>query len=378
MVDATKLLLNIHTRQPNITPIKIYIIVIRVFSLPPFFISTMANSIMSKSANSTKVQPLWKRRVRKMPLSSKKLAGPGFIILNIIRAMNIVALLAVVAASVIMIIKTFTVSKFYFFDGATHAITVLASLFLIMSECSIFKNWFARNWPVLSYEHGFNFLGLSMAVLGIDILGNLNKQATSQQSLGLPFWRIVISSGIVVLVMGLINIAMTYIFRDPCLKVTARQIRSKGAVAISDKEGLDENSGKPHSINTSLPRSNSVMQSGAYSPSQYSQPSPKKSPLTVRNFMTRTRDSILPSYRSQLPSYPRSPERAAYPQSPVRSPGGSIKSSTAAAKQANKELREEAGSPRPIMNISAPLNVNPQFAHLVRPDNAHHPSQRRP
>lgn len=330
-------------------------------------------------ANSTKVVPLWKRRVKKMPLSSKKLAGPGFIILNVIRAMNIIALLAVVAASVIMIIKTFTVSKFYFFDGATHAITVLASLFLVISEGSVFKGWFSRNWPVLSLEHGFNFLGLSMIVLGIDILGNLNKQATSQQSLGLPFWRMVISSGIVILVMGIVNIATTYIFRDPCLGVTARQIRAKGAVAISDKECLEENSGKPHSIVTSFPSSQSIIPTGAYTPSQYSQASPvRKSP--VRNFMTRARDSILPSYRSQVPPYPKSPERAAYPQSPVRSISSPIKSPTAAAKQAGKELREGGGatSPRPIMNISAPLNVNPQFAHLVRPDNAHHPSQRRP
>lgn len=313
-----------------------------------------------------------------MHLSSKKLAGPGFIILNVIRAMNIIALLAVVAASVIMIVKTFTVSKFYFFDGATHATTVLASLFLVVSECSIFKNWFMRNWPVLSYEHGFSFLGLSMIVLGTNILGNLNKEATSQKSLGLAFWRIVISSGIVVLIMGFVNVATTYIFRDTRLGVTARQVRSKGAVAISDQEGLVENDGKPHSIATSFP-SLSRDPSGAYTPSQYSQASPvRKSPM--RNFVHRARDSILPSYRSQVPPYPKSPERAPYLQSPVRNISSPITEPTAAAKQASKELREGDGSssPRsPINEISAPLNVNPQFAHLVRPDIAHHPSQRR-
>lgn len=45
-----------------------------------------------------------------------------------------------------------------------------------------------------------------MIFLGNSILGNLNKQATSQESLGLPFWRLVIASGIVVLVMGPVNI----------------------------------------------------------------------------------------------------------------------------------------------------------------------------
>ncbi len=49
-------------------------------------------------------------------------------------------------------------------------------------------------------------LGFAMLFLGNGVLGNMNKQATSQDSLGLPFWRIVIAAGIIVLVMGLVNI----------------------------------------------------------------------------------------------------------------------------------------------------------------------------
>lgn len=45
-----------------------------------------------------------------------------------------------------------------------------------------------------------------MVALGTNILGNLNKEATSQKSLGLAFWRIVIGSGIVVLVIGVFNL----------------------------------------------------------------------------------------------------------------------------------------------------------------------------
>jgi hypothetical protein len=154
------------------------------------------------------------------------------------------------------------------------------------------------------------------------------------------------------------------IFRDRKLKVTARQIRSKGAVAISDKEAQIEynGSGKAVSIVTSFPNS-------SYAPSStYSQASPiKKSP--VRRFMHNARQSILPSYRSEVPPYPRSPP-AAYPSSPLKSPSAAVK---AVAKNDTGSPTEE----RP-MEISAPLNVNPQFAHLVRPDMAHHPSQRRP
>ncbi len=49
-------------------------------------------------------------------------------------------------------------------------------------------------------------LGVAMIFLGNSILGNLNKEATSQKSIGLPFWRLVIGSGIIVFVMGFINL----------------------------------------------------------------------------------------------------------------------------------------------------------------------------
>lgn len=49
-------------------------------------------------------------------------------------------------------------------------------------------------------------LGAAMLLLGNGLLGNLNKEATSQESLGLAFWRIVISAGIIVIVMGVVNL----------------------------------------------------------------------------------------------------------------------------------------------------------------------------
>lgn len=44
-------------------------------------------------------------------LSAEHLAGPGYIILNVMRGLNIIALASVVASSVVMLIKTFIVSK---------------------------------------------------------------------------------------------------------------------------------------------------------------------------------------------------------------------------------------------------------------------------
>jgi hypothetical protein len=63
----------------------------------------------------------------KMTLSSKSLAGPGYIILNGIRVMNIIGFLAVIAASIVMLVKTSVASKFFFFDAVTHVLTAITS-----------------------------------------------------------------------------------------------------------------------------------------------------------------------------------------------------------------------------------------------------------
>lgn len=80
------------------------------------------------------------------------------------------------------------------------------TVFLLASEFSLFRHFFARNWPLLSPAHGFVTLALAMIVLGINMLGNLNKEAVSQESLGLAFWRVVISAGIIIFIMGWINL----------------------------------------------------------------------------------------------------------------------------------------------------------------------------
>lgn len=55
------------------------------------------------------------------------LTGAGYVILNAIRGLNIIALLAVIAASSVMLVKTFIVSKFFFFDAAEHVIRIIIS-----------------------------------------------------------------------------------------------------------------------------------------------------------------------------------------------------------------------------------------------------------
>ncbi|KAJ9501452.1 hypothetical protein H2202_003246 [Exophiala xenobiotica] len=176
----------------------------------------------------------------------KSLLGAGYVVLNVIRVMNIIALLSVVGASSVMLVKTFIVSKFFFFDACEHVIRIIMSGFLIVTELPLFKTYISRNWPLFSYRSSFVMLGVAMVFLGNSILGNLNKEATSQKSLGLPFWRLVIASGIIVLVMGPINILTSFIFRDKKAHLTARQVRSHGAVA-SHKADVEASTPKPPS-----------------------------------------------------------------------------------------------------------------------------------
>jgi hypothetical protein len=83
-------------------------------------------------------------------------------------------------------------------------------VFLIVSEIpwAYLQKYYTKNWPLLSNRSGFVSLGSSMILIGVSILGNLNKAATSEKSLGLTFWRIVISSGIIVTILGFVNMAL--------------------------------------------------------------------------------------------------------------------------------------------------------------------------
>lgn len=137
-------------------------------------------------------------------------------------------------------------------------------------------------------------------------------------------------------------------------------VRSKGAVAIPDQSDL------------------------YYTPSMQ-----KKTPLSVRtDFQNNT--SPLPRIASSLYSPAKTPKAA----TPKKSTNVGFKSFNPARayrfardsilpsyySSSNSPTKKES-SPTEIsrpMEISAPTNVNPQFAHLIKPDNAHHPAQRIP
>ena len=52
----------------------------------------------------------------------KSLAGPGYVVLNAVRVMNIIVLLTIAVACAVMLVKTSFTTNFFVFDGANHVI----------------------------------------------------------------------------------------------------------------------------------------------------------------------------------------------------------------------------------------------------------------
>ncbi|KAE8376517.1 hypothetical protein BDV26DRAFT_233934 [Aspergillus bertholletiae] len=161
----------------------------------------------------------------------ESLAGPGFVILNAIRVLNIIALLDIIAACAVMLVKISLLSSFFFFEAASHVMTAGVSIILIISELPFFRGYFDHNWPLLGQDSGFITLALAMLILGVSILGDLNTEATSQESLGISFWQIILSAGILSMIMSAINLVASFVFANRNSGVTARHVRVYGAVA---------------------------------------------------------------------------------------------------------------------------------------------------
>ncbi|PKS06953.1 hypothetical protein jhhlp_005549 [Lomentospora prolificans] len=169
--------------------------------------------------------------------NASAIRGLGHLILNILRACNIITLLSVAVVAWIMIVMTGIRNQFFFFDAASHFFTSCIAILLIISEVNLLKPYFAKHWPVLSNQHGFTWLGMAMIVMGCHVLGNLNKSATSPQTVGAPIHRLILATGILALTFGVANIASSFLFCDRKNNINARMIRNDGNLAASTAKG---------------------------------------------------------------------------------------------------------------------------------------------
>ncbi|KAF4971720.1 hypothetical protein FSARC_1519 [Fusarium sarcochroum] len=174
----------------------------------------------------------------------ERIRGPGMIILQVLRVITITSLLAAAAGCWILIIKIDTSSGWFFFDALSLTFMSSAAAFFIVSELPFCGNYFMENWPVFSEVHGLTWLGLGLLLIGSNILGRLHQPYNAPDKLGLPFWRLIVASGILTITSGVLNITCSLIFRDGANNINARMVRADGSLARSmDEESL----GKPQS-----------------------------------------------------------------------------------------------------------------------------------
>ncbi|CAI7599883.1 unnamed protein product [Penicillium discolor] len=161
----------------------------------------------------------------------ESLAGPGYVILNVIRVLNIITFMDLIAACAVLLAKIDMLNSFFFFEAVTHAVVALVSLFMIISELPILQGYFDNHWPMFGQESSFYSLGGIMMILGVATLGTLNTKATTQEVIGMSFWQIIVSAGVLAMIISVVNVLASYIFSDPETGVSARQVRVDGAVA---------------------------------------------------------------------------------------------------------------------------------------------------
>ena len=161
-----------------------------------------------------------------------KISGLGYLILNFLRILNVISLSGVIAAAVVMLVKTFIVNGYFFFDSLTHVVTIFFSIFLILSEFPMFeriRSWYRINFPLLSYESGVAPVGLLLIIDGALVLSNLNNNSLNDAIFGHTFYSIIIAGGILPFVSGILNIIASFVFSNRKMRITSRMIRKFGS-----------------------------------------------------------------------------------------------------------------------------------------------------
>jgi hypothetical protein len=178
-----------------------------------------------------------------------KLLGAGHVLLNVLRALNLIGLAAVMMASMVMPILSGRTNHFYFFDMITHVFVFLFAAVLFVSELPVpwrwLNGWFEGTWPVLGPNHSLAWLGVGMIFIGFQILGDLWKPAYVVETIGLEWWRAIVAASILSVTFGFFNIIASLIFRtstETDITVTVRQIRRYGATAVDKalKKSMDD------------------------------------------------------------------------------------------------------------------------------------------
>ncbi|RWA11547.1 hypothetical protein EKO27_g3536 [Xylaria grammica] len=162
--------------------------------------------------------------------NSSGFQGHAYIILQVVRVCNVAVLLAVMVASVLMLVFAKLPNGFQFFADIVHALVFFFAALLIFTELGLWgkgQAFVARAWPMLGPDRGFTGLGAIMVLIGCHLLGGLNSGIYTEAGVPSQISQVIIGAGIISLAFGFTNILASLMFKNE--KVRAREIRSAGA-----------------------------------------------------------------------------------------------------------------------------------------------------
>ncbi|RPB24112.1 hypothetical protein L211DRAFT_868236 [Terfezia boudieri ATCC MYA-4762] len=162
----------------------------------------------------------------------------AYILLNVVRIFSILALVGAETLLGFIVVNSFLTHTFFFFDLLFYINLFCLMAFLFITELpqrilpGSAKCYLATHWPLLSYSAGLRTLGAIQVTIGFTVLGFINnRDATSRGTLGETWWRLMCSSGVFMIFVGVVNICVTWI----CLNIddgsrifSARQVRDPG------------------------------------------------------------------------------------------------------------------------------------------------------
>lgn len=150
------------------------------------------------------------------------------IVLNAIRGLNILTILACELATGSLLVKTSNLSVGWFnlFDAAEKALMMIFGVFLLYTEIpKVPRGWINRKWPLFSSSAGFSAFACCLYFMACDVLSYLTKAEVDKKHIGGDFYRMCQAAGLMTLVVATINLLATFILQDKRKGLTARQVR---------------------------------------------------------------------------------------------------------------------------------------------------------
>ena len=166
-------------------------------------------------------------------------AGAGFIILNLVRLLSVIALIG--AATISVMIITLEVPRFghFFFQILGEGSRIATCFILIASEMPVKKTakFFARNVQCLTHGRSLAYTGWPMLVLSVSLLSDLRTEVLKSSALGQAVYTLILVIGPWMGMVGVLYTIMPLLYwRSPAGE--CRRTRKDGAIG-APKDDLD-------------------------------------------------------------------------------------------------------------------------------------------